>query len=172
VTDWVAVLFQDPTLGLPTTLLVGTIAGWLLARVTDRPESTRRPTERPIADRDPVSRTYRAFESGVFSDVLYRALGRLDRLSERRFGRAVARLPRTPWALRQMAPAERSEVRAIRRLRARVDRLLAMTVRREAGIWFHVDFWRSRAELRRRFRVRIAPVLDEVADRTASVSVA
>ncbi|MCI4349148.1 MAG: hypothetical protein L3J93_02875 [Thermoplasmata archaeon] len=162
MTDWISIFLGDPTLGLPVSLLAGTIVAWIAWNVSDRPMSVVRSTPHPIPDRDPVSRTYHAFESGEFSDVLVRGNRRLDRLALARYHRSAARLPRTPWGRRRIAPSDPEGVRNLRRLRDRAEHLLTITSRREGGIWVRLEFWRSRAELRRRFLKRLTPVLEEI----------
>jgi hypothetical protein len=167
MTDWFTFV-TDPSFGVPVLLLSGTLVVWWALNLHEYPTSVRRPTPRPVADRDPVSRTWNAFETGRFSEVLGRARERLDRTSQRRFGRPAARLPRTAWGARRLAGADPAEVRALRRLNARIERLEAVTVRRESGIWFRLDFWRSHAELLGRFRDRLAPLLSEVTRATTA----
>jgi hypothetical protein len=161
VTDWVGFL-SDPSFGIPVLLLGGLLAVWWGLNPHDYPMMVRRPTDRPVPDRDPVSRAILAFDRGRFSEVLEMATTRLDRVSTKRFGVRAARLPWTPWGLWRLEPARRSEARALRRLNARIERLEATSLRRESGVWLRLDFWRSRDELLARFRRRLTPLLNDV----------
>jgi hypothetical protein len=160
-------LLETPELALPTILLAGSFAAWAVGNIRDPPVGIVRPTLRPVPDRDPVSRAYHAFDSGLFTDVLARASARLDRLSAQRFGRPATRLPWTRWGARRLDAARATEVFALSRLSHRVESMQDVARRREAGVWLRLAFWRSHAELRARFRARLVPVLDEVARMSA-----
>jgi hypothetical protein len=156
----------DPSFGLPTILLAGTVVLWWALDLAEPAISVLRPTARPVAEADPVSRTLNAFRHGRFSYVLGEARARLDRASSSRFNVPASRLPRTAWGARRLAGARADEARAMRRLYQRLERLEAVSVRRERGIWMRLDFWRSHAELLRRFRLALAPLLSEVSRAT------
>ncbi|HEV2231168.1 MAG TPA: hypothetical protein VGV64_02095 [Thermoplasmata archaeon] len=155
-------LATDPALGLPFVILLGAVVGWILWNVRDRPIVVQRPTPRPLPDRDPVSRSYHNFRRGVFSDVLGRALARLDRTARSTYGVPADRLPWWPGAVRRLAPTDPRGLRALRRLVQEVEGLRSVTVRREAGIWIRFDLWRDRPALLERFRQRLGPVLEAV----------
>ncbi|HEV2166682.1 MAG TPA: hypothetical protein VGS23_06905 [Thermoplasmata archaeon] len=165
--SWTSTL-ETPEIVLPALLLAGSFAAWAAWNVRDSNVAIVRATPRAVPDRDPISRAYHAFEAGRFTEVLTRAETRLDAVSERQFGRAVSRLPRTRWGARRIAPTAVAAVLGLRRLARRVGSLKDVAARREAGVWIRLDFWRSHAQLRARFRARLAPVLDEVARVTAS----
>lgn len=163
MTSPIVVFLTDPALGLPVTLVAGTALVWLLWNRQDRPMSVVRPIVRPVPDRDPVSRSMQALEAGSYSDVIDRALVRLDEVAQKRFDRPLQRLPRTAWGARRLPHASPTELRAVRALARRLDGLLDVTKRREAGIWIRFDFWRGHAELMRRYRLRLLPLLEDVA---------
>ncbi|HEV2520351.1 MAG TPA: hypothetical protein VGX00_07020 [Thermoplasmata archaeon] len=159
--NWLAVL-ESPVFTLPAVLLGGAFAAWAAWNVRDAPAGIVRPTPRPVPDRDPISRAYHAFENGRFSEVLGRAEARLERTSLSEFGRPLAGLPRTGWGARRLAPDRARSVVALGRLGRRVGSMKDVASRREAGIWFRLDFWRSHSALRARFRARLAPLLEDV----------
>jgi hypothetical protein len=159
--NWLAIA-ETPELALPAVLLAGSFVAWAVWNVRDPPVGIVRPTPRAIPNRDPISRAFHAFESGQFTEVLSRARARLDRTSVERFGRPVSRLPGTRWGARRFSPSHVSQVVSIRRLGRTIESMHDVAARRESGIWLRLDFWRSHAELRARFRTRLVPVLDQV----------
>jgi hypothetical protein len=106
--------------------------------------------------------------NGHFSFALAQARDRLDQVSRARFGVPAARLPSTRWGTRRLPAGDRSTALALRRLNSRAERLEALTLRRESGIWLRWDFWRSHTELLSRFRARLAPLLSDVGRATGA----
>jgi hypothetical protein len=164
--SWISIL-ETPVLALPTLLLAGSFAVWAAWNVRDPPVRIVRAIPRPVADRDPISRAFHAYETGQFTELLARAMERLDRVCEGRFGIPFERLPATSWGARRALAARAPEGVALRKLGHELEALKDVAARREAGVWLRWDFWRSRAELRARFRARLGPLLAEVARITA-----
>ncbi len=160
--NWIAIL-ETPVLALPTVLLAGSFAVWAAWNIRDPPVRIVRTIPRPVPDRDPISRAYHAYETGQFTELLTRAMERLDRACHSRLGISFERLPATTWGARRALAARAPEAVALRKLGHELEALKDVAARREAGIWLRWDFWRSRAELRARFRARLGPLLDEVA---------
>ncbi|MCI4363067.1 MAG: hypothetical protein L3K13_02005 [Thermoplasmata archaeon] len=149
----------NPRIGLPLLLLAVALLLWLLAAPRGRPRRKGFDPPVPVPDRDPVSRTVLALRTETYSAVLLEAFDRLDAALRRRRGLPIVELPRsTPAAL----AIPRAESKQLRKLAERLTRLHLYARELEAGSRLRWDFWRSLANSRRRFFVRLDLLLGEV----------